>query len=68
MSTYDDENPRGGLTRRTFLTGCAAMSATRTVGAQSTFESIPLIDTHIHLIDLKAYKWIRRASNQPSLA
>jgi L-fuconolactonase len=51
MGTCDDRNPRGGLTRRKFLAGCAAMGAARTVAAQSTFASIPIVDTHIHLFD-----------------
>lgn len=51
MSTYGVGNPRARLTRRTFLTGCAAMGAAKTLGAQSALASIPIIDTHIHLFD-----------------
>jgi L-fuconolactonase len=40
-----------GMTRRTFVAGCAALGAANAVGSQSTPEPIPIIDSHIHLFD-----------------
>jgi len=51
MSICNDENPRAGLTRRSFVVGCAAAGATTMLGTRSGFAPIPVIDTHIHLFD-----------------
>ncbi|MEZ6059384.1 MAG: amidohydrolase family protein [Planctomycetaceae bacterium] len=51
MNPHAADRSRSDLTRRTFVLGTAALSASAAMGAPAQDKPVPIIDTHIHLFD-----------------